>query len=84
MENKKKHWLIASSANPEKVALTVKGVLVGVLPVILILAPIFGIPVDNLSGVVEATVVAVQAFLTALSSVMVLYGLLRKIYLKIY
>lgn len=83
METQNKHWLIASSVDPSKVAMTVKGILVGILPILVMIAPYFGIPIDDLNGVIDAIVKVVEVGLTLVASVMVLFGLLRKAYLKV-
>ena len=70
--------LIQSSANPDKLALTIKGILMGLIPVIVIVLSVLGFNV----GTEELTEVIVQ--LTAIiAGAFTLYGLCRKFYFKI-
>lgn len=68
--------LLGSSVNPEKLSLTIKGVLLGLVPVILI----FGGGRIN-----EIELIAlIEAIAMCVASVMVLYGLGRKIWVKFF
>ena len=72
-------WFLYSSANPEKIALTVKGVLVGVLPVLMLVTNLDG---ESANSFVNAIQNVVFYTLSAVSSIGVAYGFLRKIYLS--
>lgn len=79
------NWLVVSSANPEKLALTVRGFLVGIIPLALYLAPLAGIQLDagNLSGIVELIKQLVEVGLGLIAGIITLYGLIRKIVLSV-
>lgn len=70
--------LFRSSANPENTSLSIKGAFVGLIPIIIILAGQFGIPLNEVD-----LVQLIEALLLATSSVMVLFGLCRKLYFYI-
>ena len=69
-------WLIQSSADPDKVALTVKGILTGFIPLIFMVLQIVGHPLPN--ATLDDLIVKVSA---VVSVVLTLVGLVRKIYL---
>lgn len=67
--------LITSSVSPEHVSLTVRGLLVSLLPIIMYVT---GLPEATLEPILDALVDLVF-FVTALvSSAMTVYGLIRK------
>ncbi len=77
------NWLARSSANPAKTALTVKGFLTGLIPLILMVAPMLGVNLDantlgttadDIKSVIEYGLGSVGMLLTAA-------GLIRKIYM---
>ncbi len=72
---------LTSSVDPEKLGLTVKGFLVGVIPVVLLVAGLTHINVgqQDLSALVDGIVNLTVAISTALSGLMVLIGIVRKI-----
>lgn len=67
---------LGSSVNPDKLALTVKGVLVGLIPVILFFA---GGRLNEIE-----LVNFIEAVAAAVASVMILYGLGRKIWVRFF
>ena len=78
------NWLVVSSANPTKTALTVKGFWTGLIPLILVVSPLFGLKLDansigsttdDIKSVVELSLGGVGALLTTV-------GLIRKIYIS--
>lgn len=71
------NWLAKSSANPDEVALTVKGLVTSLLPIVLI---VFHNP--NLSTLPDAVYSIVVAALGVCSAVAVVIGLLRKFYVQ--
>jgi hypothetical protein len=71
--------LIASSEDPTKLALTVKGIMLGMAPLALVL---FNITDLEWQTIVESIVTLVTLALTALSTILTLYGLVRKIVLQ--
>lgn len=70
------NWLVTSSADPSKLALTVKGLLMAVAP-LLILA--FGINDVDYGATVNAIVSLIVGGGGIISAVVTLYGLSRKI-----
>jgi hypothetical protein len=73
---------LASSANPNKVALTVKGLLVSIIPLLTVALPALGVHFDAgaFNGFLDAAVTAVQSVTAAVAAVMVVFGLARKAY----
>ena len=75
------NWLVLSSANANKISLTVKGVLMSILPVLLYVMPMFNIQTshDQLASVVNDIGTIIVVFGGAVSAGVTVYGLLRKI-----
>lgn len=75
-------WLVASSANSEKVSLFVKGVLLGVVPFLVTLFGLAHINVgqSDLTAVIDGIAVVIQVGLGLVSAVMAVVGLVRKIW----
>lgn len=74
MINKLLNWVLKSSADPNRLALTIKGG----IPLVVSVALLFGVqlPQDSLAE-------AVTSLVAVISSVTTFYGLVRKIYLTI-
>jgi hypothetical protein len=68
--------LITSSIDPNKVSLTVKGFIVMILPIVL---AVTGITSEQANPIIDLIVQVVFLGSTILSSIMMLYGLIRKI-----
>lgn len=79
-QSKKMNKYLASSVNPEKLSLTIKGILVGLVPLIIVLT---GLNQAELNEVIEGIIQAVTGITTAIAGVMTAYGLLRKIWIKL-
>lgn len=79
MFKKSVQWLLYSSANPSKIALTVKSAVVGVIPIIMLFTGVSG---DDASGLADTISNIVFLGLSLVSSVGVAYGLLRKIWIS--
>lgn len=76
-------WLLASSADPQKVSLTLKGVLIGVIPTIIAFAGLTGVTIPDqeaLTSIVNDGSMIVQILLGMVASAMTVWGLLRKIW----
>ena|SRR3990167_892451 len=75
-------WVLLSSKDPNKVSLTVKGVLTGAVVWIVWWGGLFGLHFDpeSLGQIVEVVSTVVQLALTLGSMVATLWGLLRKIW----
>lgn len=79
-------WLLLSSADPTKMSLAIKGILMGIIPVIVSLTGltgIAGVDASSLTIAVDAIASIVQVALTIVSSAMTLYGLIRKLWTTI-
>lgn len=76
--------LLRSSYDPNKLGLTVRGFLVGLVPLVLVLSGATGAGVDAsaLTQAIDAVVSALVAIATAISSIMVALGLLRKLLVR--
>jgi Na+-translocating ferredoxin:NAD+ oxidoreductase RnfA subunit len=74
--------IFMSSANPQEVALTVKGLLLGIIPLLTVALPALGISfnVGEYQQFADLLVEAVSAFMGFASVVMVIWGLGRKAY----
>lgn len=77
------NWLVISSADPETISLSVRGIIGGILTAITILLGLANIHVasDQVTIAVDATVKLVQAIAAFISAYAFLYGIIRKIYL---
>jgi hypothetical protein len=78
-------WLLQSSANPNEVSLTVKGLLIGVIPTLM---TIFGLAhvnlgQDQLTAIANGIVAVIQAGLILVSAITTLYGLCRKAWITL-
>lgn len=74
-------WFVKSSADPTRLSLTVKGILIGVIPVVLMVAPILGLNLEegSLKDLVNAIDQAFIALFGLAAAITTLYGLSRKI-----
>jgi hypothetical protein len=75
-------WFVLSSANPAEVSLTVKGALIGVLPVLMAAAGLahFNVGQDQLTGIFDVVAGLVQVVLTIVAALVTAYGLVRKLW----
>ena len=77
--------VLMSSKDPQAVSLTVRGLLLHIVPVVLLLAQFKGIPGvtnDSLNAVVDQILNFVSGILYVVSVIMVTWGLLRKMFTK--
>lgn len=76
-------WLVISSADPEKTALTVKGFLNTAAGLVLVFSPLVHLAVtkEQLDGATEFIVQGVLVIYTVASGIATLLGLARKIVL---
>lgn len=78
------NWLITSSADPEKVSLTFKGIVTGLATGLTILLGVAHINVGSqLTTLVDATVSFVQQVLVVISIGVTIVGLVRKLWITI-
>ena len=73
-----KYPVLGSSANPEKIALTVKAIIAGIATILVY----FGIvlPMDDISPLIDLIGTLVAQISAVASSVALIVGLVRKIY----
>ena len=71
------NWLCKSSADPTQVALTAKGVISAVIPVLMVF-----VHNPNLNDLPDEIYTLVVALFAVYSSLAVVFGLARKIYLS--
>jgi len=75
--------VLQSSANPKKLSMTVKNVLLGLIPVFMAVLKAYGLDgIDQqlLKQIIDGIATTVQAGAAFVSSIGVLYGLVRKIW----
>ena len=76
-------WIIKSSADPTKVSLTVKSMLFGILPIVVVITKLLNVEIaeGDLQTFIDALEASIIAVFGAVSSIGVVVGLVRKIYL---
>lgn len=75
------NWLVFSSADPQRVSLTVKGVLIGALTYATVLAGFahIALPSDLLTQLIDQIVNLVQSFLMVVAIITATAGIIRKV-----
>lgn len=78
-------WLLRSSKDPAKMATSVKGALLYLVPLVIIIAPMFGVNLkpDGVDTFINDIAEVVKIFFTIVSAGTTFYGLARKIYLSV-
>lgn len=78
--------LLRSSANPEKVGMTVKGALIGFVPLVIIVLSLLGVnlPEGSVTNLIEAITTLAVAGAGFVSAAMILFGLIRKLYIRVF
>lgn len=71
-------WLVRSSSNPTEVALTAKGLITTLVPVLMVF-----VHTPNINTLPDDVYSVVVAVFGVISAVMVLFGIARKIYLSL-
>ena len=74
------NWLIKSSADKEKLALSVKGFLVSFLPLLILALRYFGVETSEVGSLPEQIESLIIVFFGAVGGLLTAFGLLRKIY----
>lgn len=75
--------LLQSSQDPAKLSLTVRGILVTLVPVILITAQYFGLGMlqeNDVIAIIEGITTIIAAALTLVGLVMTTWGMIRKLF----
>lgn len=80
-----KYPLLASSADPKRVGMTVRGALTAIAPVILLVSGLFGADLGQsmLAEIIESVVNITMSLSSALAAVLVAYGGSRKLYYRL-
>jgi hypothetical protein len=79
-------WLILSSVDPKSKSLAVKGILLSIIPYVIFLSGFTNIAVpdsDTLVVLADLFASIVQIVLTAVSLIVTLVGIIRKIYMTL-
>ncbi|HDZ18826.1 hypothetical protein LCGC14_0641640 [marine sediment metagenome] len=76
---------LTSSVDSEKLSLTIKGLLTGLIPIFLLLTQFKGVSISEIeiSGIIDGIGVVIMAATALISSIATLYGLVRKIMVKL-
>jgi hypothetical protein len=69
---------ITSSANPERLSTTIKGLLMALVPIIMMST---GLSESEITPIIDGIVAVVFALTSLVAAVQVVYGLVRKVYL---
>lgn len=72
------NWLGKSSENPEKVAMTVKGILTANIGIIALI--VFSGDTDKAMTVIDQITILISTAITLVGAVQTTFGLIRKIY----
>jgi len=74
---------VYSSTNPEKLSLTVKAVLTGIIPYVIVLSGLTHTAINSseLNDVVATVAMTIQYGLTFVAAILGAYGTIRKVYL---
>lgn len=78
-------WVVVSSADPKEISLTIKGVLVGLVPYVMVLVGLAHLNVgqDQLTTLIDGIADVIQYLLALISVSMTVVGMARKIWLTI-
>lgn len=74
-------WFVQSSENPSQMALTLKGIIITIIPWIITALGIFHVSVNStdVANIGNSIITLVQATLTAVGAGIAVYGFIRKI-----
>ena len=75
-------WVVWSSKDPEKVAATAKGMILYFVTAVISASSFFGYDFGSLQGIVEPVGSIIANGLYMVSGIMMVYGIIRKIYLS--
>ena len=77
------NWLVKSSADPDKIAVTVKGFLGTVASILVLMSPLVHLKISNeqVTAVINLTVQIVVSLCAVISGIAAILGFVRKIYL---
>lgn len=79
------NWLVVSSVDPTKTALTVKGVLTAIVPLLVLFSGAFNVETDasTIKNIIDVIGTITMQGLTLVGTTMSLYGIIRKIDLSV-
>jgi hypothetical protein len=77
--------LVASSVDPKKISLSIKGILIAWIPVITLLSGLAGLDLEEsvINNLIESIVQITFAGSTALAAILTAYGVARKVVKKV-
>ena len=78
MKLAKKYPVLGSSADPEKLAMTIKGAALALIPIVIVILKAVGVELADTD-----LVSLIEAISAAVAAVMIVYGIGRKIYKKV-
>jgi hypothetical protein len=78
-------WIVVSSNNPQEISLTIKGVLVGLVPYVMVFIGLAHLNVgqDQLTGIIDGGATVLQDVLMLISAAMTFWGMARKVWITI-
>lgn len=78
-------WLVKSSANAQNQSLFIKGILKALIPTVIVVFKLFNVELGNekLEGIVDLVILSIGVFYTFVSSIQILFGGIRKIWLSL-
>lgn len=76
------NWVVSSSQDPTKVSMTVKGLLVALVPKAVVLGGLLQLPVssDNLNNIIEQATQGLQGALMLVGALLFAWGVVRKLH----
>lgn len=76
------NWLVKSSVNAQRISLTVKGILIGIIPVVMTIAHLANIKVESadLTTLIDAMANLIIVLGSLVSIIAMIWGVIRKIF----
>jgi len=84
--NRVLEWILVSAADPNEVSLTIRGLLIAVVPSILFALGLAHVNLgqEQLTGIIDATVAFIGAALQAIGYAIALWGVIRKAWYTVF
>lgn len=78
-------WIIDSSSNPTEVSLTIKGLLLGIVPTLMVVVGFthLNVGVTDINNIINAITATVQSALALAAAIMTIVGVTRKVWVSI-
>lgn len=79
-------WLVYSSVNADKISMTLKGLAVGLIPVIIVVFSLYNVQLESvkLNGIVDSLSDIVFAVSALVSAISVTWGAFRKLWTTVH